>query len=178
MFCTYQLKLRQLFLSFILSLFYFLTICANFTFCLRLYLCLRHITLPPLSIACKFQRVLHFWPSIHQPLPLHQYDNPVQVGSSCCWRVDWNCLWQRKTLLPLASSTDTLSTPPLMPPPLSLPLILSPPYQATLRSFPHRFRHSSIYQIQNRHRPRWRPDWQPRPHWRHCHLTMCPCQVH
>ena len=56
-----------LFLSFILSLFYFLTICANFNFrphihlhlCFRLHLRLRQSTLPEFLIICTFSRAEH-----------------------------------------------------------------------------------------------------------------------
>ena len=44
------------FLSFILSSFYFLTICTNYPFCLRPPLPLLQMTLPSFSIACLFRR--------------------------------------------------------------------------------------------------------------------------
>ena len=59
------------FLSFILSSFYFLTICANFPFRLHLRLCLRLLqsTLMSLSIVCPLRRMLCSRISIHRPLP-------------------------------------------------------------------------------------------------------------
>ena len=67
-------------LSFKLSLFYFLTICANLPFHLRLrlFLSLRQSTLLPFLIACPFLWVLCYRTSIHRPLTLHRYAVPVQ----------------------------------------------------------------------------------------------------
>ena len=78
-------------LLFILFLFYFLTICANSPFCLRLLLCLclrlGHSTLPPLFIACLFLRVLCSCLFIHKPLLLHRYNGPVQVPTAAAMLV-------------------------------------------------------------------------------------------
>ena len=154
-------------LSFILSLFYFITICANFPFRLRLCLLLRicHSTLPPFLIACTLRQVLHSCPSIQQPLLSQRYNFHVQLPPDP---------------LPLVGVPATFSPPPLTPPPLSLPPLsppLSPPPQENLFPCLHRFRCSPIFLPQNRHCPRRCLGRHPRPHWRRRHLAPRLCRV-
>ena len=68
----------------------FIIFCANFPFRLRLHLHLRlhQSTLPPVLIAFLFCRVLRSGPSIHQPLPSHRYDGPVQVPPTAAVSVE------------------------------------------------------------------------------------------
>ena len=84
-------------LSFILSSFYFLIICAKSPFRLRL----RQSTLSPLSIVCLLIRVLSYHPSIQKLMMLHWYDVPIQLPPADSVLVKIfidsekiRCLWQ------------------------------------------------------------------------------------